>query len=145
MELQESCDQKANHGVYYESKYDDDLILKLFVVFSHKLVLEAPLEHLIKVVCHEGTRGVRDKQHVNEKKEELLAIPEADTVVNPRTVMVHIEHASVARRAVVATLWLEHVAHEAVATALVFVVTQMEAPEDRHLAWVGRHRLEERP
>ena len=123
MELQESCDQKANHGDYYECKYDNDLVLELIVVFRHKLVLEAPLEHLVKIVCHEGTCGVRDTQHVNEKKEELLAIPEADTVVNPRTVMVHVEHASIARRAVVATLWLEHVAHEAVATTLVFVIT----------------------
>jgi len=45
----------------------------------------------------------------------------------------------------VAALWLEDVAHQTVATALVLSVAQVEAPEDRDLSWVGRHRLEERP
>ena len=143
MEFQEGCNQKANHSVYYECEYDDDLGLQLIVILCYELILEAPLEHLIKVICHEGTSSVGDKKHIYEEEEELLAIPKANAVVNPRTVVVHVEHASVARRTVMATLWLEHIAHEAVATSLVFVVTQVETPKYWHLAWVSRHRLEE--
>ena len=41
--------------------------------------------------------------------------------------MVHVEDTAVASRAVMAPFWLEHVAHEAVPSALVLWVTQVEA------------------
>jgi hypothetical protein len=44
-----------------------------------------------------------------------------------------------------ATLWLEHITHQAVATSFIFVVTQMETPKYWHLAWVSCHCLEEGP
>ena len=59
--------------------------------------------------------------------------------------MVHVEHTSVACGAMMATLWLEHIAHKAITTSFIFVVAQVEAPKYRHLTRVSRHRLEERP
>jgi hypothetical protein len=50
--------------------------------------------------------------------------------------VVHIQYTSVTRRAVVTTIWLKYVANEAIATALGFVVAQVEAPEGRHLPWI---------
>jgi len=44
-----------------------------------------------------------------------------------------------------ATLWLENVAHEAVTASFVLWVTEMEAPEDRYLAWICCHALNEGP
>ena len=44
-----------------------------------------------------------------------------------------------------AALGLEHIAHEAVAASLVFVVAEVEAPKDWHLTWVRGHGLEEGP
>jgi hypothetical protein len=59
--------------------------------------------------------------------------------------VVHVEDASVARGAVMAPVRFEHVADEAVAAALRFVVAEVEAPEGRHLAWITVHSLKERP
>jgi len=44
-----------------------------------------------------------------------------------------------------ASLWLEHVAHQAISSSFVFVISQMESPKDWHLARISGHRLEERP
>ena len=59
--------------------------------------------------------------------------------------MVHVEDAPVTRRAVMAAFRLENVAHEAVSAAFVFRISQVEAPEDGHLAWIRSHSLDERP
>ena len=66
----------------------------------------------------------------------------AYTVVDPRAVVVHVQYATVACRAVMASLRLEDIAHKAVASALVFRVTQMEAPEDGNLTRVSCHCLD---
>jgi hypothetical protein len=59
--------------------------------------------------------------------------------------MIHIEHASVACRAVMATLWFEHIAHKAVSAALILWIAQVETPKHWDLAWIRGHRLKERP
>jgi hypothetical protein len=59
--------------------------------------------------------------------------------------VVHVEHAPVARATVVASFWLEYVAHQAVSLPLVFIVTEMKAPKDRHLARISCHCLNEAP
>lgn len=80
----------------------------------------------------------------------MFAVPEADAVVDPGTVVVHIEHAAVAGRAVVTPFGLEHIAHKTVPPPLVLRVALVEAlkrlqhckyPEDRNLAGVSQHRL----
>jgi hypothetical protein len=59
--------------------------------------------------------------------------------------MIHVKHTPIASGAVVASLWLEHIAHQAVPTTFILVVTEMEAPEHRHLSRICSHRLEEAP
>ena len=59
--------------------------------------------------------------------------------------MVHIEHAAIANGAVVATLRLEDVAHEAVAAAFLLWIAQMETPEHGYLSGVRSHCLDETP
>ena len=44
-----------------------------------------------------------------------------------------------------ASLGFEYVAHEAVSSPFVFVVTKMEAPEYWHLSRISGHRLKEGP
>tara|TARA_B110000977_G_C10740946_1_gene362995 strand:- start:294 stop:536 length:243 start_codon:yes stop_codon:yes gene_type:complete len=75
----------------------------------------------------------------------MFSIPKPYAVVDPRTMMVHVKHASVTCRTMMTALWLEHVAHEAVTPSLVLIVTKMESPKDWDLSWVGCHRLEETP
>ena len=59
--------------------------------------------------------------------------------------MVHVEHTAVAARAVMASLGFEYVAHQAISTALVLWIAEVEAPEDRNLSGVSRHGLNEGP
>ena len=59
--------------------------------------------------------------------------------------MVHVEDAAIARGAMMASLRLEDVAHEAIAATLVLWVTIVLAPEDGHLARICRHALNEGP
>ena len=84
----------------------------------------------------------------------MLTIPKPNAIVYPRAMMIHVQHAPVACRAVMAPLWLEHVAHQAVPAAFVLCVTLVEAlsllrgltyPEHRDLARVSQHGLEKAP
>jgi len=59
--------------------------------------------------------------------------------------MVHIQNTPIASRAVMASFRLKNIAHQAVASALILGISQMEAPEDWHLTGVGSHGLNERP
>mmetsp|Transcript_14454 Transcript_14454/g.39931 ORF Transcript_14454/g.39931 Transcript_14454/m.39931 type:complete len:294 (+) Transcript_14454:209-1090(+) len=71
---------------------------------------------------HEGCPGVRRSPHrfhhrpddevavdsgVQEEQEEVLVVPEAHAVVDPRAVVVHLEDAHTAHAAMVAPVWLE--------------------------------------
>ena len=94
---------------------------------------------------HGRSDPVRDDQNVDEKKYEELAIPEANAIVDPRAVMVHVENAAIARGTMMATLGFEDVAHQAVTASFVLRVTKMEAPEDWNLTRIGCHTLNEWP
>lgn len=59
--------------------------------------------------------------------------------------MIHIEYAPIATWAVMASFGFEDITHQAVPTALIFRISQVEAPEDWNLSWVSSHRLYERP
>ena len=94
---------------------------------------------------HEGGVVVAGELGVDEQEDEVLAIPEANAVVDPRAVVVHVDHAPVAHGAVVAPFRLEQVAHQTVAFALLLAVVHVEAPEGRHLSRVGHDHLHEAP
>jgi hypothetical protein len=55
---------------------------------------------------HDNRSEVEVEQHENEE----LSVFVPDAVVYPRTVMIHIHDASTANRAVMASLWLIHIA-----------------------------------
>ena len=59
--------------------------------------------------------------------------------------MVHVKHTTVARRTVMASLGLKDIAHEAVASAIVFRITQMKTPKYRYLPRISSHCLDEGP
>lgn len=145
MKLEESCHQDANDDVHYERHHDENVVAELVIVLGNEFVVEAPDYSLIEVVCHSDSRYITDNEHVYQEQEEVLPIPEAYAVVDPRTMMVHVKHAPVACGAVMASLRLENIAHEAVSTTLVLIVTQVKAPENGHLSRISRHRLKERP
>ena len=94
---------------------------------------------------HESCVVVGGEMDVGEQKHEVFAIPEANAVVHPRAVVVHVDHAAVAHRTVVAALRLEQVAHQTIPLAFFLTVVDVEAPVGRHLPRVGHHHLHEAP
>jgi hypothetical protein len=96
-------------------------------------------------VCHGGDVEVRNYEHVDQQQDEELTVPKADAVVDPRAVVVHVQHATVARRAVMAPLWFKDIAHQTIPSSLVLRVAQVKAPKHRHLPRVCRHCLHEGP
>jgi hypothetical protein len=82
---------------------------------------------------------------VDQKLHEKLSVVKADAVVNPRTMMVHVQHARVAHRAMVRALGLEGVANQAVSLSLVVVVPDVKSPVQRNVAWLRVHRPKKRP
>ena len=59
--------------------------------------------------------------------------------------MVHVQNASVATGAMMASFRFEDVAHEAISTPLILRIAKMKAPEHWNLAWIGSHCLDEGP
>jgi hypothetical protein len=42
-------------------------------------------------------------------------------------------------------LRFEHIAHQAIPSSFVFVVTKVKTPENGHLTWVSHHGLQQAP
>jgi len=86
-----------------------------------------------------GDRGENDDEkatvRIQEKLHEELAVVEADTIVDPWAMMVHIEDAAIANTTVVSPVWLPYVAHLAVPPPL-RLVAHIEAPIGRNHTWI---------
>ena len=145
MKFEEHGHQASHNTNEEEAQGDHAVLLELIphgVIpegLSLKESLVEPGDGFIGVCCHGRQHIVGREKDIYEQQHEVLAVPEAHTVVDPRTVMVHVKHTSVAHRAVVAPLWLENVAHQAISPALVLWVTQVKAPEYWDLPWVSCH------
>lgn len=148
MELKEERYQECNEAVEYVAELNQQGAQEQLLVslgLGQVECIDLPLYAHRKVIHHGDGDEVGGDEDVDEQEEEELAIPEADAIIYPGTVVVHVEYAPAAGGAVVTPLWLEDVAHQTVATSLVFCVAQVEAPKHWHLPRVGSHDLEERP
>lgn len=145
MEFQEHSHQHCDCTIHDEGGLDNEVLLhNILVVLLLRVVvnIKRPKNALEERVSHRCNIEVCDHKHVDQQQDEKLAVPEPDAVIDPWAVVVHVQDASIASGAVMAALGLEDVAHETIAAALILGVTQMEAPEDRHLTGVCRHCLE---
>lgn len=64
-----------------------------------------------------GHGNIKDKDSrggVEEEEKEIFPIPESNAVVDPGTVMIHVQYALLADRTVVTSLWFEYITHETV-------------------------------
>jgi hypothetical protein len=145
VELKEGGHQAHNSEVQQKTEHDKDLSAKLRAVGGEHTFVVSPLDCLDKIVGEETKSHVSHDEDIDEKKQEVLSVPETNAIVDPWAVVVHIQNASIAGGAVMASLRLENVAHETVSASLVLVIAEMEAPEHRNLAWIRCHRLEEGP
>jgi len=71
--------------------------LLVFTFRAEVVSIKAPLDALEPGKRHGNDDKVGDYEDIYEQQNEKLAVPEANAVVNPGAVMVHIKHASVAR------------------------------------------------
>mmetsp|Transcript_15947 Transcript_15947/g.47884 ORF Transcript_15947/g.47884 Transcript_15947/m.47884 type:complete len:206 (+) Transcript_15947:67-684(+) len=101
---------------------------------------------------HEAIEELRDGEaddhnesevHIAQQLDEELPVVEANAVVDPRAVVVHVQDAAIADAAMVGAVGLPDIAHLAVSSAL-GLVTHVEAPVGGHDARVGHDALVER-
>jgi len=59
--------------------------------------------------------------------------------------MVHIEHTSIAQRAMMTSFRLKHIADQAISLSLQIMVSQMKPPKSWNLAGVCYHCLDQAP
>ena len=85
--IQHECDLNHNFGKEYCLRS---------ILRSKVIGIQRPLDTLKPGERHSDYNEVGEYQHVDQQQDEELSIPEADTVVDPRAVVVHVEHASIA-------------------------------------------------
>jgi len=74
---------------------------------------------------------------ITEQLDEKFSVVESNAVVNPRTMMVHIQDATVADAAVMCSVRLPDIAHLAIPSSFCFV-SHVESPIFWYEAWI-RH------
>jgi len=82
--------------------------------------------------------AVRIQQELHEE----LSVVEADAIVDPWAMVIHVENATVANTAMVSSIWLPYIAHLAVTPPLC-LITHVEAPIGRHNTWICHDALVE--
>ena len=145
MKLEESRHEARNNEIHHESANDQCLLGELGIITGKELIIKTPLDRLVKVECHADCGNPGHDEDIYQKEQEVFAIPEANAIVDPRTMVVHVQNTPIACRTVVASFGFEDVAHEAIPPTLVLVISKMESPKHRDLARVCSHGLKERP
>ena len=148
MEFEEHSHKNGNDSVQHVGNLDHNIghqRILVLLLCGEVVGVETPLDGIEPGKSHTHSHNVGDYEHVNEEKNEEFAIPEANAVVDPRTVVVHVQHTPIARLTVMTSLRLENVAHKTVAAALDLRISHMEAPKDGHLTRLHRHGLVEGP
>ena len=141
MELKEHGDQNCNNSIQHECDLNKDVLSQSFLFngLVRLVAIEHPLDRVKPGIDHSECYKVCDNEYVDQQQDKELAIPEANTVVDPGAVMVHVEHTAATTRAMVTPLRLEDVAHQTVSSSLVFCITKMETPKYRYLTRICEH------
>jgi hypothetical protein len=114
VELEEECHEGAYHAHEEERDLDCQIADQdFFVVLVQGEVVgvNKPLEGLNEIIGHGEENEVGCDEDIDEEEHEILSIPESHAVVNPGTMMVHVQNTPIAGRTVMASLRLEHIAH----------------------------------
>jgi hypothetical protein len=78
--------------------------------------------------------------HIQEELDEELSVVEANAIVDPWAMVVHVENATVADTTMMCSIRLPHIAHFAVSPSLC-LVTHVEAPVGWYYAWICHNAL----
>lgn len=148
MEFQEKCHEYCNNGSQditqlNEKTSEKNLTVSLGVRKVERIYL--PLDSHQELVEKSHHDVVCSKKNVDQQEQEVFAVPEANAIVDPWAMMIHVQDASIACRAMMASFRFEHIAHQAIAASLILCITKMESPEHWNLTGISGHRLKERP
>jgi hypothetical protein len=91
----------------------------------------------------EDNHGEQCDIHVAQQLNKEFPIIEANAIVDPWAVMIHVQNAAIANAAVVSAVWLPHIAHLAVSPSL-RLVTHVKTPIGRYDARIRHDALIER-
>lgn len=100
MELKEHGHQDCDNSIEHESHLNNDVLDEYLTIFLPSAIIvciERPLDTFQPGIGHGKNDIVGDNQNVNQEQNEKFAVPKPDTVVDPRTVMVHVQNTSIAR------------------------------------------------
>jgi len=143
MELDEVCEGDLQH--YREAEDEDDTHFAEDT--PHSVVFGCVLCHLHEYVpnlryCgrHNNDQAAID---IHEQLDEELPVVEADTIVNPWAVMIHVQNAPIAYAAVVSSVRFPHITHLAIPSSFGFIA-HVESPVGRHQARICHDALVER-
>jgi hypothetical protein len=130
-EVRQCEDQQQAHQISHDDANTAGNIPAVNAVWALCQITESVVE------LGDGGEDDDDKAAVRIEKElhEELAVVEADTIVDPGAMMVHVEDAAVADTAVVSPVWLPYVAHLAIPPPLC-LVAHIKPPIRRHHTWV---------
>jgi len=81
--------------------------------------------------------------HIQEELDEELSVVEANAIVDPWAMVVHVENATVADTAMMCTVGLPNIAHFTIPPSL-SLITHVKAPIWRHHTWICHDALIER-
>ena len=97
VESKEHSDQYGNNSVQHVSYLDYYIFCEGFRVFFRFVVVvfvNHPVNAIEPCMSHREDYEVCDNENIDKKQYEEFAVPKADTVINPRAVVIHIEYAT---------------------------------------------------
>lgn len=102
MEGKKQSDQQSNHNCQYVRRHNEvrNLVIKSIWVVNRSLNNRISCAHNGPSSCHA----------IEYHAQEVFVVVKSDTVSDPGTMVVHLENASVALGAMVASIWLSLVA-----------------------------------
>ena len=95
MESEEHGHQYSCGRVEHVSNLNDNVFRKLGFIFrlcGIIISIKRPLNTLKPGIAHRDGDEVGDDENVNEEQDEEFTVPEANTVVDPWAVMVHVKY-----------------------------------------------------
>jgi hypothetical protein len=77
----------------YQSALKQKILV--FLILRKVEHIKFPFDGVYKIIKHRYGYIVSGDEDIDQKKHEIFSVPKTYTVVDPRTMMVHVEHASV--------------------------------------------------
>ena len=108
-------------------------------------IVNQPHQIEVSVTWYWDPIEIGHDENISQKQQEVLSIVEADAVVDPRTMMIHVQDALFTGWTVMTSFRLKKIAHQTVSSSSPFWISNSESPIDRYLPWISKHCLEEWP